>query len=162
MLRSNTRLVQLSVVVRDKKGQPVTDLKQSDFTVEDEGKPQEIRFFSVESHRRPDRVRRRCRRVSLRIAAPLTRARRAALPSFFWTGSIRAGAISHSPGRTSSSTFLRFSRTDRVALYTLGKELKILQDFTEEPTELVKALARYRGEHTPDLDGLEFQMAIRR
>src|ERR1035441_8256890 len=46
LIRSTVRLVQVSVVVEDKKGNPVTDLKPEDFTVLDEGKPQKIAFFT--------------------------------------------------------------------------------------------------------------------
>jgi Ca-activated chloride channel family protein len=45
-IRSTTLLVQLTVVVTDKSGQPVAGLKKEDFAVLDEGKPQEIAFFS--------------------------------------------------------------------------------------------------------------------
>ena len=47
-IRVSTRLVQIGVIVRDKNG-PVTNLKQSDFTILDRGKPQKISMFSVES-----------------------------------------------------------------------------------------------------------------
>ena len=47
-IRVATRLVQVGVVVRDKNG-PVTNLKQSDFTILDRGKPQKISMFSVEA-----------------------------------------------------------------------------------------------------------------
>lgn len=47
-IRVSTRLVQVGVIVRDKNG-PVTNLKQSDFTVLDRGKPQKVSMFSVES-----------------------------------------------------------------------------------------------------------------
>ncbi len=40
-----TRLVEVSVVVEDRKGQPVTDLTQADFEILEDGKPQTIRFF---------------------------------------------------------------------------------------------------------------------
>lgn len=47
VIRSSVRLVQVSVVVEDKKGNPVSGLKQEDFTVLDEGKPQRIAFFTA-------------------------------------------------------------------------------------------------------------------
>ena len=40
VFHSSARLVQVSVVVEDKKGNPVTGLKKEDFTVMDDGKPQ--------------------------------------------------------------------------------------------------------------------------
>src|SRR5271157_560762 len=49
-LRVNTQLVEVSVVVKDGHGTPVTDLKQSDFELYDKGKRQEIRVFQIESH----------------------------------------------------------------------------------------------------------------
>jgi VWFA-related protein len=46
--RAGTKLVQVDVVVRDKKG-PAAGLTKEDFTVFDNGKPQEISSFSVKS-----------------------------------------------------------------------------------------------------------------
>ena len=46
VIRSSTRLVQLSVIAQDAKGEPLTGLQKEDFTVLDEGKPQKIAFFS--------------------------------------------------------------------------------------------------------------------
>lgn len=50
-IRSTTRLVQVSVIVTDKKGEPVSGLSKQDFAVLDEGKTQEIAFFSAEAPR---------------------------------------------------------------------------------------------------------------
>ena len=49
-LRVNTQLVEVSVVVKDGRGHPVTDLKASDFEIYDKGKQQEIRVFKVEDY----------------------------------------------------------------------------------------------------------------
>ncbi len=45
-IRTSTRLVLVDVVVRDKKGQPITGLKPDDFTVEENGKKQKIATFT--------------------------------------------------------------------------------------------------------------------
>ena len=50
LVRVNTRLVEVDVVVHSK-GAAVTDLKQDDFTVLDNGKPQKIASFTVISSR---------------------------------------------------------------------------------------------------------------
>lgn len=42
-----TELLQLYVTVTDKQGRPVTDLKREDFVLREDGKPQDIAFFSV-------------------------------------------------------------------------------------------------------------------
>lgn len=45
-LKVTTRLVDVGVIVFDKKGHPVKDLKQEDFEVFDNGRKQEVRFFN--------------------------------------------------------------------------------------------------------------------
>jgi len=45
-LKLTTRLVDVGVMVSDKKGHPVKDLKQDDFEVYDNGRKQQIRFFN--------------------------------------------------------------------------------------------------------------------
>jgi VWFA-related protein len=49
VLRATTRLVDVSAVVLDKHGNPVTGLKKEDFEIYDEGKRQDIRLFSAPS-----------------------------------------------------------------------------------------------------------------
>ncbi len=49
-LRVNTQLVEVSVVVKDSHGDPVTGLKAGDFELYDKGKKQEIRVFHLEDY----------------------------------------------------------------------------------------------------------------
>src|SRR5215467_425064 len=44
-----SQLVLVNVVVRDKQGKPVVDLKRDDFTVLEDGKPQRISSFDFEN-----------------------------------------------------------------------------------------------------------------
>lgn len=48
-IRTSTRVVLVDAIVTDNKSQPVSDLKASDFTVLEDGKPQKVAFFSYES-----------------------------------------------------------------------------------------------------------------
>lgn len=48
VIRINTNLVQLRVVVTDKAGKPVENLKQEDFEVLENGQPQKITLFSLD------------------------------------------------------------------------------------------------------------------
>jgi hypothetical protein len=48
VLKVKSRLVVVDVVARDGKGVPVTDLKQEDFTVVEDGKEQKVRIFSFQ------------------------------------------------------------------------------------------------------------------
>src|SRR2546423_3388114 len=45
VIKVTSNLVNLDVIVKDKKGKPVTDLKAEDFTVIEDGVPQKIEFF---------------------------------------------------------------------------------------------------------------------
>src|SRR5437764_7959335 len=45
VIKVTSNLVSLDVIVKDKKGKPVTDLKAEDFTVTENGVPQKIEFF---------------------------------------------------------------------------------------------------------------------
>ena len=45
-LRAETRVVQIEVLVKDSRGNPVANLSKDDFTVTDEGKPRKIDIFS--------------------------------------------------------------------------------------------------------------------
>src|SRR5580692_8510744 len=46
----NAKVVNLPVTVRDKKGKIVRDLTKDDFELEEDGKPQPIRYFSQETN----------------------------------------------------------------------------------------------------------------
>src|SRR5437870_13463576 len=45
VIRVTSNLVSLDVIVKDKKGKAITDLKAEDFTVSENGVPQKIEFF---------------------------------------------------------------------------------------------------------------------
>src|ERR1700743_678204 len=53
VLRAETRLAQLNVIVQEKKGQPIEYLQREDFILLDNGKPQEIALFSREGGTSP-------------------------------------------------------------------------------------------------------------
>jgi len=46
-IRLKTELIDLRAVVTNKRGQPITDLKKEDFELLENGKPQEVSFFSI-------------------------------------------------------------------------------------------------------------------
>ncbi len=52
-LRIETELVQIDVVVADKAGKLVSDLKREDFELFEDGKPQQVSYFSVGTAARP-------------------------------------------------------------------------------------------------------------
>jgi VWFA-related protein len=148
-IRSTARLIQLSVVVQDKHGNPVTGLKKDDFVILDEKKPQTIQVFSVQTNQLP-------------VTSP------PALPPDFYTNRVRERAavptgitvilLDGLNTRFEDQTYARkqvikflqqIHPQDRIALYTLGSQLRVLHDFTSDSTSLLAALKQYGG-HAPN------------
>jgi VWFA-related protein len=141
-IRSSTRLVQLSVIAQDGKGEPIPGLKKEDFTVLDEGKQQNIAFFSC--------------------GPPLPASPPPALPPNYFTN--RFDLKGEDPGAVTVILFdslntssqdqsfvrkqiLRFLQTvkpqDHVALYALSTNLIVLHDFTRDVSALVNAASHF-------------------
>jgi VWFA-related protein len=163
VIRSSTRLVQLSVIAQDGKGEPITSLKKEDFTVLDEGKPQSIAFFSCG-------------------APPAASPPPALLPNYFTN---RFDLKGEDPGAVTVILFdslntssqdqsfvrkqiLRFLQTvnphDHVALYALTTSLVVLHDFTRDVSALANAASHFTPKEIAAFDAstsqpIDFQAA---
>lgn len=149
-LRVTTRLVQVSVIVNDKHGNPIAGLTKGDFVVLDDGKPQKIQVFSVTTNQPseyppasppPDTYTNRVPGdgdVPPNITVVLLDGLNTAFTDQAYT---RQHVIKF---------FEQIQQRDRVALYTLGSELHILHDFTTDATSLIAALKKYKGQLSPD------------
>jgi VWFA-related protein len=160
ILRSTTRLVQLNVIVQDKKGNPVTDLKKEDFEIKDAGKVQTVSLFSMESN------------------APLPTAAEPLPPNVF-TNKLerRAGTPSsvsvilldwlntkfadRAYAQAQVVKFLQqqIKPEDHIGLYTLSRGLRVLHDYTSDSTELLARLNSSDGKSLPDLSRAESRSA---
>jgi VWFA-related protein len=142
VIRSTTRLVQISISVTDHKGQPVTGLTSTDFTVRDEGVPQKIAFFSAPLAALPS---------SPTVLPPGTFTNRPELQgeahgavSVILFDALNTVGQDQSHLRKQVLTFLQKMRPqDRVALYALTMKLNLLHDFTQDPRALSAALIGY-------------------
>jgi len=148
VVRVNTRLVEVDVVVHSK-GQAVADLKLDDFTVLDNGKPQKVAAFNVVSSRN-----------SSGKSTPLP-------PGVV---SNRLIDSDQEPGKTivlydmlntvpEDQSYARqalvkyldtLQKGDHFALYTLGKALSVIQDFTDDPDRIRRAARRASPEASAD------------
>jgi VWFA-related protein len=142
VIRTTTRLVQVNVIVKDKKGNPVGDLTKADFTLFDGGKPQEISTFSMQ-------------------ATHLTRGMSAPFPKNTFTN-----RFEDEPGVPTSVTVVLFDALnthfadiayareqmikfigqlqpqDRVAIFGLASNLYVVQDFTTDQQALIDAIRK--------------------
>jgi VWFA-related protein len=153
VFRAATRLVQVSVVVHDGRGQPVADLKKEDFTLTEHGKPQEVRFFSMASATAP--------------AAP-----RPSLPPHVFSNQPTQNSgvppsvtivlidllnTSWSDQIYARKALLKFLEQiqpqDRIAIMALGSgRLTVLHDYTTDAASLVAKVARFKAQQSTELD----------
>jgi len=151
VLRSTTRLVEVSVVVQDKKGNFIRDLKKEDFVLLENGKPQQIRVFFMQAKNEG-----RLAAEELPLGTFSNRyAERPGTRGGVTVILIDCLNTSWGDQVTARSQILNFLQqiqpNDRVALYALTRQLRVLHDFTRDPAPLVRALRAFQGIHMPDL-----------
>ena len=142
IFRSDTRLVEVEVVVRDAKG-PIRGLKQEDFQLFDNGKPQKIGTFSVVTSKGSG---------SSGAAAPIDHGagQQAELPVTATVLFINNLAIAFGDQvqaeKRLAEVFHKLPPLEPIAVYVLNQKLRILTDFTDDPVKIAKALEDAWGE----------------
>jgi VWFA-related protein len=149
VLRVNTRLVEVDVVVHSK-GQAVADLKQDDFTVFDNGKPQKVSAFNIISSRTtPGKsIPLPPGAVSNRLTAE---GQEPAGTTIVLYDMLNTALEDQSWARQALVHFVDTLQSgDHFALYSLGKTLSVIQDFTDDPERLRRAARRAMPGASPD------------
>lgn len=145
ILRSTTRLVQMSVVAQDKDGHPILDLKREDFHLADQGKPREIRVFSLNASRfkTPDMGAGGPRIYSNSFDE---RAGPSAI-TIIVIDSLNTKWTDQSRAARQLIQFLRqIQPEEHVAIYSIdGAGFQVLHDFTRDASDLVSTLAHWNG-----------------
>jgi VWFA-related protein len=152
-----SRLVNVDVVVTDKQGNPVPGLTQKDFTVLDDGKPQQIALFSEASTRAPVRPP-----MTLQpdVYTNLLDKHGGVPPSvtIILLDSLNTALEDQSYARDQVFRFLRqIQPGDHIALYTLGKRLHVLHDFTTDASSLIAALSHYQPSKEAQMQAMPVQ-----
>jgi VWFA-related protein len=137
--RSTARLVPISVVVHDKRGNPVPGLTASDFRIVENGKEQPIALFSVESAATTTAAARVPNTFTNRIDGPA-----AAGVTVILYDRLNTRDVHQQQAREHLITFLKQIRpSDRVGLYVLESDsVRVLHDFTQDAASLLKAIDR--------------------
>jgi VWFA-related protein len=149
-------MVQVSVVVHGKKNEPVAGLTKDDFEIYDAGVKQQVATLAVDAPLPAE-------------AAASAQAAKRAHPNVFTNetgtqpGAPKTVTVILMDGLNTRMEHQAYARQqlvkflhtltadDRVALYSLGRELRILHDFTEDPQVLLKALDRSHLHLGPEL-----------
>jgi VWFA-related protein len=160
VLHVTTRLVQVNVVVQDKKGNPVGGLTKDDFVILDQGKPQTISIFSEQSNQAPPAT---SRAAATALPPPNTFTNRLeeqqGVPSSVSVILLDALNTTFQDQARSRQQIVKFLHQiepqDRVALYALSNRLSILHEFTSDAAPLIAALDRYKGRNSAVLAASE-------
>lgn len=119
-IRTQVGLVNLFVTVRDKSKRIVTDLKQDDFKVAEDGRPQQIAFFSKE------------------VSLPITLAM---LLDTSGSEQFMLGAIQDAGGRFVDRVL---RKGDEALVMSFDSDVDLLSDFTDDRGQLDRAIRKAR------------------
>ena len=152
-IRATTRLVQVTVVALGKRGVPARDLQRESFRVYDEGKPQQISFFSLDTPA-PVPAAGEARKAGGPTAAvgPHVFSNRRDVVSGPGTSTVilidRVNTGWNDQIRAAEAIigFLRQTQSeDRIGIYVHWPgSLQILYEVTQDSSELVKHLAAWK------------------
>jgi VWFA-related protein len=147
IFRAGTTLVEFTIVATDGSGRPVTDLKQDEIAILQNGKPQPVAFFRFEgSAFAPGAVE--PTRESIAPGIFTNRAEYSPGPARNVTA-IVVDSLNTIPEdqvavKAQVMQYLRaLAPNTRVAIYSLGSNLRILHDFTDDVEALRQELARH-------------------
>lgn len=175
-MRVESELVLVNVVARDKHGNPVTDLKQSDFTLLEDGKPQKIQSFDFENLDTKPLVAAAGpaqTETNVPVAPPkplLTRkdadealSNKRVIVLFFDLTSMGPDETERSMQAARKYVQTKMTSADLIAIVTLASSLRLDQDFTNDQAQLLKVLNRFSHSEgqgmdngsTGDADGIE-------
>jgi VWFA-related protein len=146
VFRATTRLVQVDVVVTDKQGRPIAGLKQSDFTVLQDGKPQKVHVFEPHTGT-PVEPNASATAASTPKLPPNTYSNHPdSSTSDSWTivlfDLLNTPTVNQEYARSQLMKMLQTAPMGKpVALYMLTNRLVMVQGFTDESDKLLKAAA---------------------
>jgi len=148
VIRATTRLVQVDVVVTDSSGHPAKDrLNEKDFTILEDGKLQKVSFFSFQQFEGQEK--RQLPQLPPHVATNRPEYRRSVGPPIILLlDGINTPVENQMVVRQQMLKFLadHFDPNMRIAVFLLGNELSVLQDFTSDPALLTAAMQKYRSQ----------------
>src|SRR6266550_5037187 len=143
LIKVTSNLVNLDVIVKDKKGKAITDLKPEDFTVFENGVPQKIQFF--------DSTLTSGNETAQPITATGPTEPKPRIPSGFPRNiialvldgqSTEAANLKHVRDGMVKYIRERISDSDSVALFSISAGLQLLQPFTQDKAKLIAAVEK--------------------
>jgi VWFA-related protein len=148
VLRAQTNVVLVDVRVYDKSGKAITDLKESDFRVLEDGVAQTITSFSLEDVERLAQAtggEARAQVIDLAKLPPEVSAEQVLqdhrlLVFFFDLSSMQPDELMRALKAASDFVAHRLTPADLVAVVTYSSNLRVVQDFTNNRDSIAKVL----------------------
>jgi VWFA-related protein len=146
VLKVKTRLVIVDVIALDHKGAPVTDLKADDFILQEENQPQKIRVFNFQQAPQGQ--------PAVLTPATLSSSRITNMPRFKTNSALNVLLldginVTNANQKYAREQMLKFLEKlpagQPLAVYAMGTKLRMLQDFTVDPTLLKEAVKKSRS-----------------
>lgn len=164
-MRVESELVLVNVVARDKQGKPITDLKQSDFTLLEDGKAQRISSFDFENlDTKPLAASAGPSQQStngpVAPAKPILTTKDAdqalnnkrVIVMFFDMTSMAPDEIERSIQAARKYIQTKMTSADLIAIVTLTTSLRLDQDFTGDQAQLMRVLNRFSHSEGQGMD----------
>ena len=160
-IQVSTELVLVNVVARDRKGNPVRDLKREDFTLYEDGKKQQISAFDFED---VDQLTAGAEPTiagaapgtllhSTKRAPPTLDARdRRLMVLFFDFSAMEPEEIDRAVDAAKIFVNVQLKPADLVALVSLATNMHVDLDFTDDRGKLSAALANYKASEGQGFD----------
>jgi len=144
VVKVKSNLVNIDVIVKDKKGKYISDLKPEDFTITEDGHAQKIEFFDaptvrIEVHKAGDTVTAAAPAAVSPVATTAPRNYVALV-----LDSQTTDITNLKPVRDGMIKYIReqISDTDAVAVLSVTNGLQMLQSFTQDKAKLIESLEK--------------------
>jgi VWFA-related protein len=143
VLKVKTRLVVVDVIALDHKGNPVADLKPDDFTLQEENKSQKIRVFNFQQGPQGQPAVMTPVTLSANRITNMPRFKTSSALNVLLLDGINVSNANQKYAREQMLKFLeKLPPGQPLAVYAMGTKLRMLQDFTVDPTLLRDAVKK--------------------
>jgi VWFA-related protein len=151
VLKIKSRLVVVDVVARDSKGVPVTDLKQDDFTILEDGKEQKLRIFTFQ---RPEdsvaTAQPQAPANGMNVVDNLPHFKPGRALNVILMDALNTSRVNQAIMRQAMIKFLEtLPANEPIAVYLLSDKIRLLQDFTTDPAVLKDVVRSFKGKNSP-------------
>jgi len=156
---ATTQLVVEDVIIRGKDGSPIADLKPSDFTVTEDGKPQKIAVFEIQKLEEQPAAKSAAETPAAQPVAPAVRSvtanqiapetgsdiryrNRRLLVLFFDMTSMPIADQIRAQGAALKFLRTQMTPSDLMAVMTFSSDMKVVEDFTDDRDQLEKDIRK--------------------